>query len=176
MTASVLSNIIAPPDLSSDHTLADTTPEKVFDDLTWLAAQICCAPMAWLNFVSESRPWVIKSKVGLPAGVAARDFPLVNSPLAQRELVIVRDVWEDERFARTPLIAGEVKIRFYAGLPLVSSEGKPLGVLSVLDRVPRQLSPEQTYALEVLARQITAQLEWRLKVRRDSQVPWLCEF
>ena len=63
-------------------------------------------------------------------------------------------------------------------MPLMSSVGKPLGVLSVLDRLPRQLSAEQVYALEVLARQITAQLEWRLKNQegKDSQVPWLCEF
>jgi GAF domain-containing protein len=162
-------------DPSHNPVLAENAPEKVFDDLTWLAAQICCAPIALLNLVSDDRPW-LKSKVGLPAGETARDFTLPNRAIAQREFILVSDAREDERFAKTPLVAGEMKIRFYAGMPLISPEGKPQGVLSVLDRVPRQLSQEQIYALEVLARQITAQLEWRFKDQRDSQAPWLCEF
>jgi GAF domain-containing protein len=175
MTASLFTDESERPDLSHSSAFVDATPEKVFDDLTWLAAQICCSPMALLNLVNDDRPW-IKSKVGLPAGEAGRDFTLVNHTMARRELLVVTDAREEERFAKTPLVAGEMKIRFYAGMPLISSEGKPLGVLSVLDRLPRQLSPEQIYALEILARQITAQLEWRLKDRRDSQLPWLCEF
>lgn len=154
---------------------AENAPEKVFDDLTWLTAQICCAPIALLNLMNDDRPW-LKAKVGLPTGEAAWDFTFPSRALAQRKFLLVSDAREDERFAKTPLVAGEMKIRFYAGMPLISSEGKPLGVLSVLDRLPRQLSPEQIYALEILARQIVAQLEWRLKERKDSQLPWLCEF
>ena len=163
------------PDLSRSPAFVESVSEKVFDDLTWLAAQICCTPVALLNLLSDDHAW-LKSKVGLSADEAVRDFALPNHAVARRELLLVNDAWEDERFAKTPLVAGEMKIRFYAGMPLISPAGKALGVLSVLDRSPRQLSAEQIYALEVLARQITAQLEWRLKDRRDSQQPWLCEF
>ena len=55
-----------------------------------------------------------------------------------------------ERIKR-PLVMSEPKIRFYAGATLTTN-GQALGTLCVLDRVPRELSPEQLEALRALSR------------------------
>jgi GAF domain-containing protein len=138
----------------------DHAPEKSFDDLAWLAAQVCCAPMAVVSMAGERGQWV-KSKVGLTARDAGLEFTICAGALAERRLQMVTDVLQDERLAHDPLVSAGPKLRFFAGVPLITSDGQLAGTLSVMDRVPRQLSAEQVYALEVLARQLVNQLEWR---------------
>jgi two-component system, NtrC family, sensor kinase len=138
----------------------DHAPEKSFDDLAWLAAQVCCAPMAVVSMAGERGQWV-KSKVGLTAKDAGQEFTICAGALAQRRMQVVTDVLQDEQLAHDPLVSAGPKLRFFAGVPLITSDGQLAGTLSVMDRVPRQLSAEQAYALEVLARQLVNQLEWR---------------
>lgn len=136
----------------------NTMPEKVFDDLAWLAAQVCCTPIAVVS-VAGSNGQQIKAKVGLTAQEAGRDLMDCTAPVSQTSLMLVADATQDARLAQHTLVVNSPKLRFFASMPLISAGGVNLGVLSVMDRVPRQLSPEQVYALEVLARQLVGQLE-----------------
>ncbi len=51
------------------------------------------------------------------------------------------------------------RIRFYAGVPLLSGAGVAIGALCVLDTVPRALTEPQERALRVLGRQLSARLQ-----------------
>ncbi|MDB6020263.1 MAG: multi-sensor signal transduction histidine kinase [Pedosphaera sp.] len=138
--------------------IMDAAPEKVFDDLAWLAAQICRVPIALVS-VLGARGQRLKSKVGLTAKEAAREFPICDAIIDHRKLLVVADALQDARLARDPLVTASPKVRFFAGMPLIAADGAVLGTLSIMDRVPRQLSREQIYALEILARQLVGQLE-----------------
>ena len=81
--------------------------------------------------------------------------------LQPADIFVVPDALADPRFATNPLVQDEPRMRFYAGAPLVSPEGMPLGTLCVFDRVPRALSAEQTRALGALAREVVIHLELR---------------
>ena len=81
----------------------------------------------------------------------------------------VKNAKTDERFASNPLVTGDTEIRFYAGAPLVTSEGLVLGTLCVIDRVPHELNAEQKSALQALSRQVVAQLELRRAVASLKQ-------
>src|SRR5690606_33487418 len=81
--------------------------------------------------------------------------------LVPDKLTIVEDALVDPRFADHPLVTGEPYIRFYAGAPLVTSAGFPLGTLCVVDYVPRQLAESQVRSLTLLARQVVNLIQLR---------------
>jgi GAF domain-containing protein len=151
------------------YEVLDTVPEEVFDDLTELAARICEAPIALISLVDEKRQW-FKSRFGINVNETSRDLSFCAYAITQPDLFIVPDATLDKRFARNPLVTSEPKIRFYAGAPLVTPDGYALGTLCVIDKVPRELRPEQKQALSILAHHVVSQLELRRRSRQLGDV------
>jgi PAS domain S-box-containing protein len=142
------------------YNILDTTPDPDFDSLVKLASFICRTPVALLSLVDEDRQW-FKAKVGIEASETPRHISFCTHAIAASGMMVIPDAEEDERFRGSPLVVGEPRIRFYAGMPLVTSEGHKLGTLCVIDHEPRTLKPEQLEALEILAHQAVALLELR---------------
>ncbi|MEO7433602.1 MAG: GAF domain-containing sensor histidine kinase [Dokdonella sp.] len=140
--------------------ILDTASEGAFDDITRLAAHICNVPISVVNFIDSGRQW-FKSEIGL----GVRETPLAPSICAhailQPDLFVIPDTLLDDRFAKNPLVVGNPMLRFYAGAPLLTTDGLSLGTVCVLDTIPRELSDQQRDALRALARQVMAQLELR---------------
>jgi two-component system, NtrC family, sensor kinase len=142
------------------YAILDSEPEQGFDDLTLLASYICRTPIALISLVDESRQW-FKSRVGVTVSETPRDIAFCSTAILSSEVMIVPDTLKDDRFRNNPLVVSEPNIRFYAGAPLITEEGFALGTLCVVDRTPRDFSPEQKDALKALSRLVLAQLEFR---------------
>jgi len=147
------------------YELLDTEPEAPFDELVQLAAQICQVPISLISLIDPLRQW-FKAKTGVGVCQTSRDIAFCAHAILQRDLFEVPDALGDVRFATNPLVTGEPHIRFYAGVPLIDRDGHALGTLCVIDRVPKRLSAQQKQALMVLARQVVAQFELRLRDRQ----------
>ena len=143
--------------------ILDTLEEQAYDDLTFLAAEICETPISLVSLVDQSRQW-FKSHYGLDARETPREYAFCGHAIHQDELLIVEDAALDDRFKDNPLVIGEPNIRFYAGAPLILENNVRVGTLCVIDREPRVLTEKQKTFLEALSRQVVAQLDLRLKL------------
>ena len=150
------------------YEILDTAPGQEFDDITLLASQICGTPIAMISLVDADRQW-FKSKVGTQTSETSRDIAFCAHGILQAEVFVVNDARADERFADNPLVTGESQVRFYAGAPLMSSDGHALGMLCVNDPKPREITDDQKRALQALSRQVVAQLELRRHVKQLQQ-------
>jgi len=155
-------------DALARYEILDSEPEGEFDDLARLAALIAQAPVALVGFLDGDREW-FKARVGSEAVEVPRGKAIDAETVLQRGVRTVADLAADARCASLLQVSGPPGFRFYAGAPLVTSDGHAIGALSVLDLAPRQLSPEQADGLAALARQAMASLELRRRLRADRE-------
>jgi PAS domain S-box-containing protein len=151
-----------------EYAIMDTDPEEAFDELTRLAARICDVPVATISLIDSTRQWY-KSKVGMDLVETPRNVSFCNHTIQEDEILIIPDASKDPRFAENPYVLGNPNVRFYAGYPLKSREGYGIGSLCVVDLKPKQLTPDQINALEVLGRQAVSQLELRRHLREHQE-------
>jgi GAF domain-containing protein len=149
------------------YRILDTEAEKHLDDLVRLAAAICGTPIAMVSLVDEERQW-FKARVGLLPTETSRDVAFCAHAILQENVLVVPDALQDPRFVDNLLVLAEPRIRFYAGAPLITPEGLPVGTLCTLDRVPRRLRSDQTEALEVLRDAVVTHLELRRRLLEES--------
>jgi len=132
-----------------------------------LTAHICETPISLVSLVEDRRQW-FKARVGLEPTETPIEMSFCAHAIRQDGLFVVEDTAQEPRFAGNALVQGAPFIRFYAGYPLRVLSGEPIGTLCVIDTKPRQLTPLQSRAIEVLARQVMAQIQLR-KARLDEE-------
>lgn len=147
------------------YEILDTPADGAFDRVTRLAAKLFRVPIAIVSVVDEDRIW-FASHHGIPVEEIGRDAGLCASAILQYDPWLVEDAKIDPRTLTNPLVAGEMGLRFYAGVPLTTSDGYNLGTLCVIDKKPRTLADEEIRLLEDLAGIVMDELELRLAARR----------
>ncbi len=134
--------------------IMDTLPEEDYDNLTAIAAQICGTPISLISLLDDQRQW-FKSNHGLDARQTPREYAFCAHAINEQEGVfIIPDSREDIRFHDNPLVVGDPRVIFYAGIPLLGDDGLPLGTLCVIDQKPKDLNPQQIDCLKALAQQV----------------------
>jgi len=132
--------------------------------ITDFAAALCGTPVALVTLVEQTRQTFI-SRTGVDVGETPRETSFCAHAMLEDHIMVVPDATHDPRFTDNPLVTGDMHIRFYAGAPLVSDDGIPLGSLCVIDTEPREgLTPLQMQGLSTLADNVMA----RLRDSRDA--------
>jgi PAS domain S-box-containing protein len=149
----------------NQYQILDTPPEDVFDELAQLAANFCETPIALISLVDAEREW-FKSKIGLTISEVPRNISFGSYTICQNQISIIPDTLQDERFTANLLVTNNC-FRFYAGVPLINSNGFALGSLCVIDFVGRNLSRKEQVALQQLAGQVIRYLEFHRQKVKD---------
>ena len=140
-------------DLKS-YSILDTLPESDYDNITAIAAEICNTEISLISLIDDKRQW-FKSHHGLNATETPKEYAFCAHAINEPDnLFIVQDARNDERFHDNPLVTGEPHVIFYAGVPLVSDNGLPLGTLCVIDHSPKKLNIRQLDSLTALGNQV----------------------
>lgn len=129
----------------------DTPPESELDAIVQASALVCEVPISLISLIDAQRQW-FKANVGLSQTTQTnREVSFCQYTIKQDDVFEVVDANEDQRFADNPLVKGDPGIRFYAGAPLILSDGSHVGSLCVIDRQPRKLTSKQRQILKNLA-------------------------
>ena len=156
------------------YQILDTGSERLFDDITKLASQICGTPIALITLLDENRQW-FKSAIGINATETPRNISFCGHTILGEDIFEISNALEDERFFDNPLVKGQPNIRFYAGMPLITEDGHALGSLCVIDQTARLLSADQRDSLKILGRQVVAQIEHRMNLIKIEEATSILE-
>lgn len=134
--------------------ILDTAADEDYDNITELANLICGTPVSLITLVDKDRQW-FKSKKGMAACETSRDSSFcAHAILEPMEILEVPDARQDPRFIDNPLTELDKPVIFYAGIPIKTEKGLPLGSLCVIDHAPNKLNPDQRKALKNLGKQV----------------------
>jgi predicted PurR-regulated permease PerM/methylmalonyl-CoA mutase cobalamin-binding subunit len=173
MTAPIAEKMMAAPIPTDEQSrmaeleglnLLDTPPEENFDHITSRLTRLFKVPIALLTLVDKDRQW-FKSHKGLPQDLqesrsTPRDVSLCGHVVANDDILVVRDLARDPRFANNPFVK-ERGLRFYAGVPLHGPNGLAIGALCIIDTKPRELSAQEQELLHGIADDVMEDIKRR---------------
>jgi CheY-like chemotaxis protein len=144
--------------------LEEPSPSEALQRFVERTARIFDVPVCLVSIVTRDRQhW--HAQTGLPDDLAAqrgtpRDQSFCTHAVAAQAALVVVDALDNPFFADNVLVR-ERGLRFYAGVPLITRHGLPLGTLCLLDFQPRRFGAFDLELLALLSRRVLAELEWR---------------
>lgn len=139
--------------------LLDTPLEERFERITRMVCRVLDVPIAVFNLLDRDRQHY-KSAQGLSGTDAARSASFCDHTIHEKNMLLIPDTQVDRRFFDNPFVTGEyMNIGFYAGCPVRTPDGMPIGTLCAIDTKPRDMSPEQLTILRDLASMVETELK-----------------
>jgi len=149
----------------------DTESDSDFDAITRLVSNVFNAPVSLISLVDKDRLF-FKSGVGVDIKELDRKDTFCSTAITSREALIVNDASKDERFNKADLVVNEPHFRFYAGVPLITSQGFAVGTLCFTDtKVRPDLSAKELSVLTQLANITIQNLEMKAG---HGDIEWHC--
>lgn len=136
--------------------------EEAFDELSALVAQYFNCPIALVTVIDSDRQW-FKGKTGTTETSNARELSFCSHTILHDEVMVVEDASKDERFFDNPFVKAGFNFRFYAGAPIISTDGYKLGTVCIYNTIPQKLSELQKQSMQLFSKQVTKLLELRKK-------------
>lgn len=129
-------------------------PDKGRDDAlkkyTHLICHLLNMPMSFVSVLDEEKQY-IKSAQNIATTETRLSEAFCVQTLKQSKTFICHDTHQHPTFHDYQAVKEDPFIRFYAGCPLKTQDGVPIGTLCILDTQPRELSDKQLELFEKMA-------------------------
>jgi two-component system sensor histidine kinase VicK len=146
------------------YQLTGALADPGLEEITRLAAEICAAPVAGISIVDADTIHILAR-----VGPGPNSVPRGNTPcdicIQSDALYEIADARYHPEFRPDGILVGGRSFRFYAGVPLTTPQGAPLGCLFVQAQQPYSLTLKQKAALTTLARQVVTRFELNARAR-----------
>lgn len=150
--------------------LLDTPIEERFERLTRLAKRSFGVAISAISLIDKDRQW-FKSIQGLPVCETSRDVSFCGHAIHSDDVMVVNNATEDVRFHDNPLVTGDPNIRFYAGCPLHTADGRRVGTLCLIDSQPRgEFRHEDQLMLRDIARMVEDEMNLKTVARAQGSL------
>jgi len=128
--------------------------EDVFGELVRLTARVFSLPISLFNLVDADYVRTEAHYGVPPATLQPRAEALCSTVVTQNQIVVYHDLAAMPQTAADAVriqAALATQIRFYAAAPVRLTSQHSLGALCLLDRQPRNFSPQEQHVLQTLA-------------------------
>jgi PAS domain S-box-containing protein len=142
----------------------DLEHDKELLEIVELAAAVTKVPFAIISFLDKDTAH-FKVRKGVSETSIPRDLSFCTYAIDDDKLLMVGDASLDVRFYNNPFVTGEPRLRFFAGMPLITQTGQKIGTLCVLDVVSHILDEHQQLILKTLSHQVMKIVELRAGVK-----------
>lgn len=149
----------------SEYDLDYTDLESQFKDLAKLAAKVAGTEISLVNLIDSFSQWSVSTH-GLPTMQMPREDAVCSYTIMGEEAFEVKDLTKDERFNNKFYVKDDPNLTYYWGIPLKDERGFNLGELCVMDKNFKELSPEKTDLLKIIADEIVNRLKILLSIQQ----------
>lgn len=149
------------------YNILDTGVEDEFEQIVQLVQRVFGTPMAAVTLIDNDRQW-FKARRGLAVVETPRQIAFCNQTIAAADGLAVEDALADPRFAATPLVTGDPRIRSYLGAPLRTPDGYQIGALCVISDEIRQFTSEDREIIGRFSDIVVSQMALRQIASEDS--------
>ncbi len=156
--------------------LLDRPEEERFRRITRLVRRHFHVSASSISLVDQSRQFSIAQE-GLPSREHPRSESVCSLVVADRSALVITNLSKNRRTKDFRLLIDRLKLLFYAGFPLLSAEGWPVGSLCIYDHVPRRFSETDLQSLADFAAIVEEEMAMTKidRTNRDlvEQIEWL---
>jgi PAS domain S-box-containing protein len=145
--------------------------EKELQEIVNLVAKLCGTSFAFITLLDEQSRYISFQHV-IDFETTTTIDAFCQYIIKQSQLIIVPDALQKDQFTDRFSLSLNTNLRFYAGIPLNSFDGRPLGSLCVIDQSPGMLTENQQDMFKALAKQVIQLMDFdaSLKIVKDLYI------
>ncbi len=148
--------------------------DRILQDLVDDARRVFATDLCMVNLILEDVQYFRAWSGDLPedlarAGQDPRERSMCRYVVQEAAPLVVEDFLATEEF-RDQHFRVNYGVQFYAGAPLITSDGHPIGSLCLLHTRPKKFDEEQMVLLEAFARTVVGRLELLGSLNRERKL------